>query len=332
MIKLKNLWKIALAAMAMSAMLVACDTETKGGDSDSGSSVSTTGVYTATLKKEAIGTGWGATETQETIKFILAPKTVVDEIKDGIITAEAELFIDANKCYVYANNDVGNGMFTSATVTEGTYVQPAGFEEYTGIAITKDADGNYIVKVDMTKINKDILLAKGAAETKVSDNDPWEAVETITTDYVPMMLGSVTANEPAEVYDLVVWGAGLAIADADTNAFPADVTKEPKLSYNCNDLKAYAGTMNEWNHANLTGKAFTFAAAGGDEFAFTVGGWSYKVCGATIDALDTEFPLVVNHADNIKFADGLLTAGNNYVVTLIVKGEEECSVTVSAAE
>ena len=34
MIKLKNLWKIALATMAMSTMLVACDTAKEDDDKD----------------------------------------------------------------------------------------------------------------------------------------------------------------------------------------------------------------------------------------------------------------------------------------------------------
>ena len=46
MIKLKNLWKIALATMAMSAMLVACDTGSSDSDSDSGNKTENNGGNT----------------------------------------------------------------------------------------------------------------------------------------------------------------------------------------------------------------------------------------------------------------------------------------------
>ena len=346
MIKLKNLWKIALATMAMSAMLVACDTAKE--DDDKGSKdevvdttvyveypteakVSANGVYTAKLVKEGVSLdGWGAGAGKETIKVVLAPTAVVAKVIDETITSDADLFVDENKCYVYANNDVGNGMFTSATVVEGTYVQPAGFSEYEGLAITKDADGNYIVKFDVSKIDNAILLAKGAAETKVTDEeDPWNAVDTLKTAYVPMILGSVTANSGA-AYPFNFWSVGVAIMEPSTENYPEAVTEEAVLSYNFNDLNSYAGEMNGWGHESLESNSFTFTAGDKNDFVFTVGAWAYKACGATINALDTEFALKENDAANITFAENLLTKGTDYTVTLIVKGEKEGSVKVSA--
>jgi hypothetical protein len=340
--------------MAMSAMLVACETpkeeNNKGSDVvdttvyveyPTEAKVSANGVYTAKLVKEGVSLdGWGAGAGKETIKVVLAPTAVVAKVIDGTITSDADLFVDENKCYVYANNDVGNGMFTSATVVEGTYVQPAGFSEYKGLAITKDTDGNYIVKFDVSKIENAILLAKGApkgtlgegGEVKVdTETDPWNAVDTLKTAYVPMILGSVTANSGA-AYPFNFWSAGVAIMEPSAEAYPAAVTKEAVLSYNFNDLNSYCGTMNSWaSHDALDANTFTFTAAAENKFAFTVGTWSYKASGATINALDTEVALVENGGD-ITFADNVLTEGTDYTVTLIVKGEKEGYVKVSVAE
>lgn len=356
MIKLKNLWKIALATMAMSTMLVACDTAKE--DDDKGSKadvvdttfyvkypteakVSTNGVYTAKLVKEGVdlsGDFGSVAGKKESIKVVLAPKAVVAKIIDKTIKTEKELFVDENKCYVYANNDVGNALFTSATVTEGTYVQPAAFEKYVGLAITKDADGNYIVKFDITKIVTSLLLAKSSEDSTIgekgeckvdAETDPWDAVDSLKTNYIPMVVGSVTGNSGAR-YPFNFWNVGAAIMEPTTENYPT-VTEEPVLSYNFNDLKFYCGTMNSWeSHDALDANTFTFKATGSDEFAFTVGSWFYKACGATINALDKEFALKEKDNANITFAKNLLTEGTGYTVTLIVKGNKEGYVKVSA--
>ena len=293
--------------------------------------VSTNGVYTAKLVKEGVSLdGWGAGAGKETIKVVLAPTAVVAKVIDGTIISEADLFVDENKCYVYANNDVETGMFTSATVVEGTYVQPAGYGKYEGLAITKDADGNYIAKFDVNQINTSILLAKGEAETKVTDEeDPWNAVNTLTTAYVPMILGSVTANSGA-AYPFKIWNAGIAIMEPSTEDYPTNVIYEQPLSYNFNHLNSYCGTMSEWVHNSLEANSFIFTAAGGDEFAFTIGSFNFKANGVEITELDMEFALKEGAVDNITFADGVLTEGTNYIVTLIVKGDKEAYVKVSA--
>ena len=304
--------------------------------------VSTNGVYTAKLVKEGVDLsgGFGSVAGEkETIKVVLAPKDVVAKIIDRTITSDADLFVDENKCYIYANNDVGTGMFTSATVTEGTYVQPAGYGKYEGLAITKDADGNYIAKFDITKINTSILLAKSSADSTICKNgeskvdaetDAWNAVNTLTTDYIPMLIGSVTANSGA-AYPFNFWNAGIAIMEPSTEDYPTNVIYEQPLSYNFNHLNSYCGTMSEWVHNSLEANSFIFTAAGDDEFAFTNGTWELKACGATINALDTEFALKANgDTANITFAENLLTEGTDYTVTLIVKGDEEGYVKVSA--
>ena len=56
MIKLKNLWKVALATMAMSAMLVACDSTSNTEDEVTpGTYTAGTGVYELKAPKDKIG-------------------------------------------------------------------------------------------------------------------------------------------------------------------------------------------------------------------------------------------------------------------------------------
>ena len=313
MIKLKNLWKIALATMAMSAMLVACDTAKE--DDDKGSKddvvdttvyveypteakVSASGVYTAKLPKEGADLTGGFASVageKESIKVVLAPKEVVAKIIDGTITNGDGLFTDDNKCYVYANNDVGNALFTSTTVTEGTYVQPAAFEEYVGLAITKDADGNYIVKFDITKIETSLLLAKGTPEGTLGKNgerkvdaetDPWNAVDSLKTNYIPMVVGSVTGNSGAS-YPLNFWYVGAAIMEPTTENYPTNIEKEAKLTFTLANVKCIAGTVSTWDppHPEMTdGKTYTFKAAenGDARFKFTVGTWAFQA--GSVDA------------------------------------------------
>ena len=306
--------------------------------------VSTNGVYTAKLVKEGVDLsgGFGSVAGEkETIKVVLAPKDVVAKVIDGTITSAADLFVDENKCYIYPNNDVGNGMFTSATVVEGTYVQPAaGYSHYEGLAITKDADGNYIVKFDVSKIDNAILLAKGTpkgtlgeyGESKVdAETDAWNAVDTLKTNYIPMVLGSVTGNSGA-AYPFNFWNAGIAIMEPTTEDYPTNVIYEQPLSYNFNHLNSYCGTMSKWVHNSLEANSFIFTAAGGDEFAFTIGSFNFKANGVEITELDMEFALKEGAVDNITFADGVLTEGTNYIVTLIVKGDKEAYVKVSEAK
>lgn len=361
MIKLKNLWKIALATMAMSTMLVACDTAKE--DDDKGSKddvvdttvyveypteaeVSASGVYTAKLPKEGADLTGGFASVageKESIKVVLAPKEVVAKIIDGTITNGDGLFTDDNKCYVYANNDVGNALFTSANVTEGTYVQPAGYGEYEGLAITKDADGNYIVKFDIAKINTSLLLAKSSEDSTIgkkgesnvdADSDAWGAVDKLKTDYIPMVLGSVTGNSGA-AYPFNFWNVGVAILEPSTEAYPTttSIKEEPvlvlpslaEMKLVCSNFGnfpitfsgdvatceiEYSLAKNTWNEDALAEIKFGICS---DE------NWSQKFTGAAVTALDTEVKVTFNDSDDNTVAAKILEDGKTYVLTINAK-------------
>ena len=366
MIKLKNLWKIALATMAMSTMLVACDTAKE--DDDKGSKddvvdttvyvkypteakVSDNGVYTAKLVKEGVSLDqWAAADGKEKIKVVLAPKAVVAKIIDKTIKTENDLFTDENKCYVYANNDVGNGTFTSTNVAEGTYVQPAGIEEkFVGLVITKDADGNYIVKFDINKINTNILLAKSSADSTIgkdgesnvdADTDVWNAVDKLKTDYIPMVLGSVTANIGPAKYPFSIWNAGVAIMKPSTDAYPTEkITEEvPGIPFTSADITSIVGEAIGWDHSEKLNDdlEYVFTAKGaGDTIAFTDGTWDYRFSDTVVDALDKEVKLtehVGGDPAHVTFKDGVLEAGKKYTVSFIIVDDHNANIKVSAVK
>ena len=114
-------------------------------------------------------------------------------------------------------------------------------------------------------------------------------------------------------------------------SFPADLQYAAPVIPTCNDLKYIAGTMTEWNHKALTDNSFTFTADSDTEFTFTNGVWGFTARGATIYALNEEIVLSENSDANITFIDGVLTVGNEYTITLIVKDKHEAYVKVTEA-
>lgn len=97
-------------------------------------------------------------------------------------------------------------------------------------------------------------------------------------------------------------------------------------------LTHFAGTMSGWEHELLEDGSFSFVAAGYDEFKYSVGDWDYTgICGE-ITALDEQFQLTgIGYTGmvNITFAEGVLTPGVEYKVSLEVISETEAYVSVS---
>ena len=112
--------------------------------------------------------------------------------------------------------------------------------------------------------------------------------------------------------------------------FPTSLNK-----YATDVLSHYAGGMNDWRHEPLSNNIFTFIADSENnenEFCFTEGTWNFQACGATITVLNEEIQLFINNGGNIRFANGVLTAGNQYIVTLIIKNDNIPYVKVSEVD
>ena len=89
--------------------------------------------------------------------------------------------------------------------------------------------------------------------------------------------------------------------------------------------------MSNWEYIPLIDNSFTFTSAGNtkDQFVFTNYNHEYKACGVKINELDVEVQILENTGDNINFASDVLTEGESYTVTLIVRDKHEAYVKVS---
>ena len=297
--------------------------------------VSSNGVYTATLIKEGFTDGWCGGDDIDYLKVVLAPRDVVAKMITGEIASESELFTDENMCYVYANNNVGNGKITVSNLSTDTYLQPVGTNgtEYTGLAVRTDEDGNYVVLFDTTKINKDILLAKSNME---SNDDVWENKGNIESDYIPMVLGCVTGDYSC--YPFQMWCVGLAILEPTDEAFPETLNKETLPT--ANEVKYISGSLTDWNYTELTNNTYEFTLSGDVlnycyndylEFLFYTDDQTVRIGGGTFTSLDENVELT-NSYNYVRLPISLLNEGTKYLITFTATGDYTATVSVCPTE
>ena len=104
-----------------------------------------------------------------------------------------------------------------------------------------------------------------------------------------------------------------------------------QIQNSCYSLTHYVGSMSNWEYIPLTDNTFTFTSTGStkDQFVFTNYNHEYKACGVKINELDVEVQILENTGTNISFASEVLTEGESYIVTLIVRDKHEAYVKVS---
>ena len=294
--------------------------------------ISSSGVYTATLVKEGFNNGWGSGNDADYLKIVLAPRDVVAKMISGELDNESELFTDENMCYVYANNNVGNGKITVSNLSTDTYLQPIGTNgtEYTGLAVRTDEDGNYVVLFDITKINKDILLAKSNME---STEDVWGNKDNIESDYIPMVLGCVTGDYSC--YPFQMWNVGVAVLEPTDEAYPETLNKETLPT--ANDVKYIYGTLTDWSYAELTNNTYEFTLSGDVlnycyndylEFLFYTEDQTVRIGGGTFASLDENVELT-NSYDYVRLPISLLTIGSKYIISFTATGDYTATVSIS---
>ena len=297
--------------------------------------VSSNGVYTATLVKEGFTDGWCGGDDIDYLKVVLAPRDVVAKMITGEISNESELFTDENMCYVYANNNVGNGKITVSNLSTDTYLQPVGTNgtEYTGLAVRTDEDGNYVVLFDTTKINKDILLAKSNME---SNDDVWENKGNIESDYIPMVLGCVTGDYSC--YPFQMWNVGVAVLEPTDEAFPETLNKETLPT--ANEVKYISGSLTDWNYTELTNNTYEFTFSGDVlnycyndylEFLFYTDDQTVRIGGGTFTSLDENVELT-NSYNYVRLPISLLNEGTKYLITFTATGDYTATVSVCPTE
>ena len=353
MIKLKNLWKIALATMAMSAMLVACDTASDGDKGNSNDGATASGVYSYTFPKSNFASNWGNNSNLTFSVVLLTDEQLkaCQEFTDaegnvGRLQAAAitnpEYQIAANDNMKISGADIYTTDPSTNVVPNGVYA-PYGnatvnglYQYYTGVAV-EVKDTTVTVYVDMSKVVKTELVAlydngEGGAKLYVGDEEGEEWISPDSVNFSnckPYLVNLVAEDEDNLVFNS--WSTTV-VKMAKEGSFPtAELKKDAPVPTTCKDLDSYNGTMVDWatEHTALTDNTFTFTAADENKFVFTDGSWDFKAGGVEITDLNKDFDLVVGGSD-ITFGADVLTKGSSYLVTLTIVDETTAKVKVTA--
>ena len=278
------------------------------------------GVYSYTVNIADISTAWGGNTTSPTFTIMLMTD---DQLAAFVATGciDTSLVYDKFQISKYGNMKIADTSMTGDYAVYGATLVNDTFQYYTGVAATI-TDTTFTVTVDMTKLVKTELTHFGYGDVYTD-----EIVNL--KDYKPYVLALGTQTVDAYNYQMTDWNADLMKMTAGAE-FPTNPIKAAPVIPTCNDLNCIAGTMTNWEHTPLTNNAINFTAESDDTFAFTNGSWDFKARGVTIDTLNTEYQLVEGADANITFADGVLTAGNEYTATLRVAGAHQAYVKVTA--
>ena len=337
MIKLKNLWKIALATMTMSAMLVACDTESSdNGKKNDDSGLGLTGVYSYTVNRDDIAIAWGGSGDSPIFSVMFLDETTLEIVKEkGDLKknpfSHPEYQIGAfGNMYVteeIEEGDEGNFAVYGANPVDGVY------KYYDGVAVTI-TETELKVFVDTAKLVKTQL--KATFEKGADGKDEAVMTDKHSVDlkgYKPYVIALASkANDP-DSYVASGFSADLMKMEEGAT-FPAgDLKKDappvPKLS----EMKLVCTNLGDAEDITFSGDVATF------EFTFNSakladwrepkgllqfgvcsdGNWTKKYTGAEITALDTAVVLKYMASDNNKVAANVLEDGKTYVLTINAK-------------
>ena len=299
-------------------------------------------IYSYKLNIENISDAWGGSKDSPTFSVLLLTDEQVEASKNF------GNFESGSSCiyqfFIYGNmkitdtSEVGDYAVWGASAKDGVY------QYYTGVATTV-TDTTLEVFVDMSNI------AKTELKSFTMKNGEYDNEYLITetdivkfTGYKPYVIALGTQINDSNNYAMTGWTVDIMKMNS-TTTFPTNPVKTAPSVATYDDLKYIAGnaTIDEtgvWKHVLMGDNSYDFTythygkdslgKAVYDEFKFTNGTWDFQVGGVEITALNQEFELQDGSScGNITFADGVLTVGNEYVVTLIVKGEHEAYVKVT---
>ena len=168
MIKLKNLWKVALATMAMTAMLVACDDSSSSKDVTPGEYTAGEGVYAFKANKSDIGTtysNWGGFSIlllkEDQVSASINPQAI-----GTFAVPTAQITCGSNLTFPKYPAADGNAHVKSGDVEL----------ESTWVTVTKETkegqnDGTFTLYVDMSKIT--INEVKAFGDGNEIEGDDW---------------------------------------------------------------------------------------------------------------------------------------------------------------
>ena len=290
--------------------------------------VSGFGVYSYTLNIENISEAWDGTTTSPTFSIFLLTDEQVEVCKAAIDFNQAPADNPEYQLDAYGDMSIADTSKTGDYAVYGRNPVNDVYQYYNGVAATI-TNTTFTLTVDMTKLDKTQLKALFAENGMASERPITEDDMVYLLDYKPYViaLGDYLVYE--DNYVFTAWSADVMEMEEGAT-FPTELIEDAPKDLTCYDLNYIAGSMTEWAHTALENNSFTFIANGEDYFNFTVGNWGFKACGVEIDALDKEIALVENNNANITFKAGVLTEGAEYTATLIVKGNHEAYVKVSA--
>ena len=281
------------------------------------------GVYSYTLDIEDISNAWGGRTVSPVFSVVLLTDEQVEVCKAAQDFKVAPADNPEYQLGAYGNMKIADTSKTGDYAVYGHSPVNDVYHYYNGVAATI-TNKTFTLTVDMTKIVKTDLKAlwEGGEEAVMTNDDIVDL--TGRKPYV-IALGDYLVDEDNYVFS--AWSASVMKMEEGAT-FPTELIEDAPKVLTCYDLNYIAGYMTNWEHTALENNSFTFTATGEDDFSFTVGSWDFKACGAVVDALDKEIKLPKNADDNITFANGVLSIGLEYIVTLIVKGEHEAYVKV----
>ena len=343
MIKLKNLWKIALATMAMSAMLVACDTGSSDDktENDGGSEVKKilatggTGVYSYTANIKDVETIWGGSTKQPKFSVVLLTDKQLKVCTDAANLKQATAAEPEYQIGAYGNMTVASTETAGDYLVYGVNAVNDEYQYYDAVVATID-DSTITLTVDMTKLYMTDLKALWSPEQEqVVTND--DIVDL--TGYKPYVIALGTQQADPDNYIFSAWSASVMAMEegATLPANPAKnapvVPKVSEMAYVCSNYGDVAITFSgdvataEITYA-LANATWSQTELAGIEFGVCDNtGWGEKYTGAEIKELDKEVELIYNSGDNNKVAANVLEAGKTYVITINAKNK---TVKVSA--
>jgi hypothetical protein len=338
MIKLKNLWKIALATMAMSAMLVACDTSSDSGNKSEEDSLGGVGVYSYTVNIADISGAWGGNSVSPAFSVVLLNETTLAACSTAgdfkqATAAEPEYQIGA-----FGNMKIADTSKTGDFKVYGANPVNDEYQYYTGVTASID-DTSFVLTVDMTKLVKTEL--KGLwADTGNGDEAVMTADDLVDlAGYKPYViaLGTEAVDPTNRVFG--AWSADVmkmeegATAPANPTAGAPVMPKLSEMAFVCSNFGnvaitfsgdvataeiTYALANNTWSESELTGIAFGIC---NNE------AWGEKYTGAAMTAFDTPVAVKYNDSNNNTVAADILEEGKTYVLTINAKDK---TVKVSA--
>ena len=292
---------------------------------ESGGLAGSSGIYSYKLDITDISGAWGGNMTSPAFSVVLLTDEQLVACQEALDFRQASMIEPEYQIGAFGNMKIADTSQTGNYAIYGSNAVDYVYQYYDGVAVTV-TDTTFELFVDMSEIVQTNLKAEFiGGEAFMTENDIVDL-----TGYKPYVIALGTELADPDNYVFKAWNADV-MKMSSVASFPADLQYAAPVIPTCNDLKYIAGTMTEWNHKALTDNSFTFTADSDTEFAFTNGVWGFTARGATIYALNEEIVLSENSDANITFIDGVLTVGNEYTITLIVKDKHEAYVKVTEA-